>query len=83
MFSARLFLIPSLITLTLTLAAEDNPIVVPPPANAAIPVAPGALAPASNWTFTGRLGAYIANVSTSNADTSRDTTIATASRSTS
>ena len=83
MFSARLLLIPSLMTFTLAVVAEDKPVVVPPPGNAPTPVVLGAVAPASNWTFTGRLGAYIANVSTSNADTSRDTTIATASRSTS
>src|ERR1043165_3028317 len=35
------------------------------------------------WKITGRLGAYIANVGTTNADTSRDTTIATTSESTS
>ena len=57
MFSARLLLIPSLMTFTLAVVAEDKPVVVPPPGNAPTPVVLGAVAPASNWTFTGRLGA--------------------------
>jgi hypothetical protein len=38
-------------------------------------------APASNWTITGRVGAHLSAVSTGNAETSRDTTIATATES--
>ena len=51
-----------------------------------VPVVPGAVvqAPAvSPWTIAGRLGAYAANVSTNNAESSRDTTIATTAESTS
>jgi hypothetical protein len=47
---------------------------------------PGALArvpAASTWSISGRVGAYMANVATSNAENSRDTTIATTAESTS
>lgn len=68
-------LVPLLATWSLLAAAE----------NGAAPVqVPGAGAPpASHWTIAGRLGAYFANVATSNADTSRDPTIAGTSESTS
>lgn len=85
MLSSRYLLVSALISLTFTLAAEDAPANILPVSNGALPMAPGAgaiLLP-SNWTYNGRLGAHIANVSTSNADTSRDATIATASTSTS
>lgn len=39
--------------------------------------------PRSRWTVSGRLGAYVASIATSNAETSRDTTIATTGESTS
>lgn len=54
----------------------------PAPALAALPAVPGSPA-ASNWIMTGRVGAYLANVATSNAESSRDTTIATTAASTS
>jgi hypothetical protein len=56
--------------------AADAP--AQPPAAAA-----PAGAPPSGWRLTGRLGAYVANVGASNADTSRDPTISGASESTS
>lgn len=61
----------------------DQVVPVAPPAPA--PVVPAAVRkPAiSVWTIGGRLGAYAANVATTNADTSRDTTIATTAESTS
>lgn len=82
-------------TLPLTVLAEDAAAPVPAPATppSAVALAPGQPAagapvvnlapPTSNWSFTGRLGAYLANVGTTNAETSRDTTIATTSDSTS
>lgn len=88
----RLLVLPFL-SLSLVAMAEDAPVPpTPPPAGANPPAAGQAIAgaavakpapPVSNWTFTGRLGAYLANVGTANADTSRDTTIATTSDSTS
>jgi hypothetical protein len=92
MLSPRYVLVPGLLTLTLALVAEDAPVApvtpVTPAATAATsglgaPVAPGTVVPASNWTFTGRFGAFLANVSNNNAETSRDTTIATSTTSTS
>ncbi|MBA3698364.1 MAG: DUF3078 domain-containing protein [Planctomycetes bacterium] len=63
------------------------------PLDQVVPVVPPAPAPGaaavvrmpaiSDWTSSGRLGAYVANVATTNADTSRDTTIATTAESTS
>lgn len=72
--------IPLLAALPVLLPAEDAvpvPIPVPRPVMMEPEPAP------SNWTIIGRVGAYVANVSTSNADTSRDTTIATTAESTS
>jgi Protein of unknown function (DUF3078) len=71
---SRHLLISVCLLLPVVLAAEDVPVqAVAPPANE----------PVSNWKITGHLGAYIATVATSNADTSRDTTIATTAESTS
>lgn len=88
----RLLVLP-LVSLPLIALAEDAPVPPTPPAAGANPANPGQpdagaavvnpRPPASNWTFTGRLGAYLANVGTANAETSRDTTIATTSDSTS
>lgn len=70
--------IPLLVAVPVFLSAEDAvPVPVPRPV-----VDEAQLVP-SNWTIIGRVGAYVANVSTSNADTSRDTTIATTAESTS
>jgi hypothetical protein len=67
-------LVSVFLMLPVVVMAEDAP--APAPAPVLNP-------PASNWKITGRLGAYIATVATSNADTSRDTTIATTAESTS
>lgn len=87
MSSPRFWLIPSLLALPLAVMAEDTPAKPPAPAAAAAPgapVVPGKVPPPpSNWTITGRLGAFISNVATSNAETSRDATIATSTDSTS
>ena len=51
-----------------------------------LPPAPGPLGldpEMDKWLFTGRLGAYMSNVSTSNASTSRDPTVASTAESTS
>lgn len=70
--------IPLLVVLPVLLPAEDAaPFPVPRPKVVVPEPAP------SNWTIIGRVGAYVANVSTSNADSSRDTTIATTKESTS
>ena len=55
----------------------------PTPAPALVPGAVVQAPAISPWTIAGRLGAYAANVSTNNAETSRDTTIATTAESTS
>lgn len=71
-----------LLLVSIALSAEDvGPAAVPvkPPLAGAAGRAPAV----STWDISGRLGAYIANVSTSNATTSRDTTIATTAESTS
>lgn len=92
MSPARHWLIPSLLALPVAVIAEDAPPApaqppAPAPAAAAVPgapVVPGKVPPPpTNWTITGRLGAFISNVATSNAETSRDTTIATSTESTS
>jgi hypothetical protein len=79
-----------LIALPLSVLAEDSPTPPNPPvdpnttAEALTTTVVGKEAPpASNWVFSGRLGAYVANVSSANADTSRDATIATSNESTS
>lgn len=73
---------------TLLAAEVSDPAteVTMPPAPAGPPLEPmfGEVPPAIDpWTLSGRLGAYIANVTTSNAETSRDPTIATTTASTS
>jgi hypothetical protein len=71
-----------LLLLSITLTAEDVKPAAAPVQPPLAGVAGRAPAP-SLWDISGRLGAYIANVSTSNSETSRDTTIATTAESTS
>ncbi len=78
-------LVPSLLLfggLFSAASAEDAPpkANVPPPAP--VPVAKAEELP-SNWTLKGRLGAFLNNTSTSNADTSHDATISGTNSSTS
>ena len=71
-------------SVTQTPSANNNPT---SPASGVIPAVPGiqvpALPPPSNWTNTGRFGAFFSNVSTTNAETSLDPTISGTSSSTS
>jgi hypothetical protein len=88
----RLLVLP-FVSLSFVALAEDAPAPPTPPPAGAQPPAPGQPVPGvavvkpapplSNWITTARLGAYLANVGTANADTSRDTTIATTDDSTS
>jgi len=73
----RHVLVAVLLVLPAVVVAEELPA-------AAVAAAQAAADRAANaWSFTGRFGAYIANVATNHADTSRDTTIATTTESTS
>jgi len=76
-------LVPLLVVLSTTVLSTtglSNPLVAE---DLAPVVAPARAPAASTWDISGRLGVYIANVSTSNAEASRDTTIGTTAESTS
>ncbi len=80
MSSLGRWLVPVFLLTPWLAIAEEVPVPIVPPAVIKPPVPPVGQSHdplPSNWIYTGRLGAYIANVATTNAEASHDATIAT------